>query len=373
LAAAFDVIVIGLGVMGSATLDALARRGLRVLGLDRFEPPHARGSSYGRTRVIREAYFEHPLYVPLVRRAYELWHELERERDVRLFTRTGLLSLGPPEGSVVAGARRSAREHSIAHEELGAEEIQRRWPVLQPPPGTAAIHETRAGLLEVEACIEALLQRAASRGAAWRTGEEVSGWSETPAGVEVRTAHGSHSAGALVISAGSWAGSLLEDLALPLRVERRVVNWFAPVRSAGALRAGHCPIVLWEHVPEKMFYTTPDTGHGVKAALHNDGEATAPDEVRPPAPDDEAALRALLARLMPDANGELLEARTCLYTSTPDGHFLIDRHPSHPQVVLASPCSGHGFKFAPAIGEVVSDMLAGGPAPAPFALARFAR
>jgi sarcosine oxidase len=367
---AFDVIVIGLGVMGSATLDALARRGRRVLGLDRFEPPHARGSSHGRSRVIREAYFEHPLYVPLVRRAYELWHELERDRDARLFTQTGLLSLGPPEGTVVAGARVSARQHAIQHQELEAREIHRRWPVLQVPPDAKAIHETRAGLLAVEPCIEALLQRAAAGGAAWRTRETVRGWTATPAGVEVQTGRGSYSAGALVISAGAWATSLLPGLAVPLRVERRVVHWFAPVRSPGALRAGHCPIVLWEHVPGKMFYTTPDTGDGVKASLHNDGEETSPEEVRPPSADDETASRALLGRLMPDAAGETLDARTCLYTTTPDGHFLVDRHPAHPQVVIASPCSGHGFKFAPAIGELVSDMLAGAQGPAPFAMAR---
>jgi sarcosine oxidase len=373
LAPSFDVAVIGLGVMGSAIADALARRGRRVLGLDRFDPPHARGSSHGRSRVIREAYFEHPLYVPLVRRAYELWHELEREMGARLFTPTGLLSLGPPEGTVVAGARRSAREHHIQHEEVRAEEIRRRWPALRPPPGATAIHETRAGLLAVEACLETLLHRAAARGATLRTREAVLGWSATSDAVEVRTATGTHSAGALVISAGAWAASLLPGLALPLRVERRVVHWFAPARNGGALRGGHCPIVLWEHVPEKMFYTTPDTGHGVKAALHNDGEATAPDEVRPPSAEDEAASRALLARLLPDASGELLEARTCLYTSTPDGHFLVDRHPQHAQVLVASPCSGHGFKFAPAIGECVSDMLEGGrEGPAPFAMARFA-
>ena len=370
MAPAFDVIVIGLGVMGSATADALARRGLRVLGLDRFDPPHDRGSSHGRSRVIREAYFEHPLYVPLVRRAYELWDELEREGDAVLFTRTGLLSLGPPQGTVVAGARRSASEHAIPHEELDAAEIQRRWPALHPPPGTTAIHETRAGLLAVEPCVEALLRRAAANGAALRTREAVRGWTASAKGVEVRTAGGTHAGGALVISAGAWAASLLPGLALPLRVERRVVHWFAPLRNGAALRAGHCPIVLWEHVPDKMFYTTPDTGHGVKCALHNDGGTTRPEEVRPPGAEDEAASRALLERLMPDAAGERLEARTCLYTTTPDGHFVVDRHPEHGNVVIASPCSGHGFKFAPAIGEVVGDMLAGSEGPAPFAMAR---
>jgi len=373
LAPSYDVVVIGLGATGSAAADALARRGRRVLGLDRFAPPHDRGSSHGRSRVIREAYFEHPLYVPLVRRAFELWHELERDAAAALFTQTGLVSIGPPAGAVVAGARRSALEHGIAHEELDAGQIGKRWPVLHPPDGAAGLYEARAGLLAPERCLEALLQRAAAHGAALRTGEPVLGWSASGSGVEVRTAADTFSAGALVVSAGAWATSLLPDLALPLRVERRVVHWFAPARDAGALRAGQCPIVLWEHVPEKMFYTTPDTGEGVKVSLHNDGEPTDADTVRPPSQDDAEAARALLDRIMPAAAGELLDARTCLYTNTPDGHFLVDHHPAHPQVVIASPCSGHGFKFAPAIGELIADLVAEGRSRAdlqPFALAR---
>jgi sarcosine oxidase len=370
LAPSFDVVVIGLGVMGAAAADALAGRGRRVLGLDRFHPPHDRGSSHGRSRVIREAYFEHPLYVPLVRRAYDLWHELERERGAQLFTQTGLLSLGPPDGAVVAGARRSALEHGLWHEELDGGQIRARWSALQVPPGAGGLYEARAGLLSPERCVEALLARAAARGATLRTGEAVERWTASSDGVEVRTPAGTFTAGALVISAGAWATSLLPGLALPLRAERRVVHWFAPARNAGALRAGHCPIVLWESAPGKMFYTTPDTGDGVKASLHNDGETTDPGAVRPPSADDAAAARALLQRLLPDAAGELLDARTCLYTLAPHGHFVVDRHPEHRQVVIASPCSGHGFKFGPAIGELVADMLTGRPAPEPFALGR---
>ena len=360
--------------MGSAAADALARRGRRVLGLDRFAPPHDRGSSHGRTRVIREAYFEHPLYVPLVRRAYTLWHELERDAGATLLTQTGLLSMGPPDGCVVGGARRSAHEHRIAHEELDAAQMRQRWPALRPPKGAAGLYEARAGLLAPERCIDALLRRAAASGADLRSGQTVLGWTASTGSVEVRTAAGTYSAGALVVSAGAWATTLLPDLHLPLRVERRVVHWFAPARDGAALRAGLLPIVLWEHMPDKMFYTTPDTGDGVKASFHNDGEPTDPDAVRPPSAEDAEATRALLTTMMPAAAGELIEARTCLYTNTPDGHFLVDRHPAHPQVVIASPCSGHGFKFAPAIGEVVADLVEHGRSATdvqPFALARF--
>jgi sarcosine oxidase len=194
--------------------------------------------------------------------------------------------------------------------------------------------------------------------------------------VEVRTPAGAVSAGALVVSAGAWASTLLSELALPLTVERQVMYWFAPERDADALRAPRCPIVLWEHAPGSMFYTTPDTGDGVKAALHHGGETTDPGRVREVDADESAAARALLARLLPAAAaGTLRAARTCLYTNTPDGHFLIDRHPAHPQVLLASPCSGHGFKFGPAIGEALADMLTGAPPRfdlSPFALARLA-
>jgi sarcosine oxidase len=372
LAPSCDVVVAGLGVMGSATADALAGRGLRVLGLDRFAPPHGRGSSHGRSRVIREAYFEHPLYVPLVRRAYELWHQLERERGAALFTRTGVLSVGPADGTVVAGARRSAREHGLDHEELDERAIRERWPAVAMPAGASGLFEPRAGLLDPEASVAALLARARGRGAELRRDEPLLSWKASGSGVEVRTPAGVVHAGALVLSAGAWNPALI-GATLPLRVERRIVHWFAPARDAAALRADRCPILLWEHAAGSLFYTAPDLGHGVKAAFHNEGEATDPDEVRPPSAEDERRSRAALEQLLPAAAGALLDARTCLYTLAPDGHFVLDHHPEHPQVLLVSPCSGHGFKFGPAIGELVAELVACGRTRAdlsPFALAR---
>lgn len=360
--------------MGSAAADALARRGRRVLGLDRLAPPHDRGSSHGRTRVIREAYFEHPLYVPLFRRAYELWQELERDSGRTLLRQTGVLSIGPRDGAMLTGTRRSAQAHDIPHQELGPADLRVRWPVLEPPPASAALFESRGGLLFPEACVKALLRRAGGRGAEIVTNQPVIGWSASGRGVEVRAAGARYSAAALIVSAGAWAGSLVPDLALPLTVERQVTHWFAPARDADALRVGRCPVVLWEHEPDRLFYATPDAGDGVKAALHHGGEATSPDDVRPPSPEEGAALHALLARLVPSAAGTLREARTCLYTNTPDGHFVIDRHPAFAQVIIASPCSGHGFKFAPAVGEVLADLVVTGTSRfdlAPFALARF--
>jgi sarcosine oxidase len=360
VAPAYDVVVIGLGAMGSAAADALARRGARVLGLDRFPLLHAHGSSHGRSRVIREAYFEHPLYVPLVRRAYELWHELERDSGQTLFTRTGLVSLGPGDAEVVAGARRSAREHGIAHENLAPAEVRARWPSLLVRDGEEALFETRAGLLDVEGCLHALQERARRHGAILRAAEPVLEWTPEGGGVRVRTAQAAYAAGAAILSAGAWAGTLLPGLALPLQVERQVVHWFAPADGAPRLTAERCPTVLWEHAPGAVYYTTPDTGHGLKGAQHHNGLRVGPDHVAPPSADDERASRALLARLLPSAAGPLLDARTCLYTNTPDGHFLVGRHPVHAQVVLASPCSGHGFKFATALGEILADLAGGG-------------
>ena len=370
----FDAVVIGLGAMGSAAADALARRGARVLGLDRFAPPHPHGSSHGRSRVIREAYFEHPLYVPLVRRAYELWHELEQDSALSLLTRTGLVSLGPRGSEVVAGARRSAEEHAIAHEDLTPREVRARWPALNAADDADALYETRAGLLAVEECLTALQERARASGAVLLADEPALGWSADGSGVAVRTARATYGAGVAVISAGAWAATLLPGLRLPLQVERQVVHWYAPREGAPPLTAARCPIVLWQPDEGGVFYTAPDTGHGLKAALHHGGETTEPGAVPPPTEKDEEVSRALLARLLPTAGGRLLDARTCLYTNAPDGHFVIDRHPDHAQVIVASPCSGHGFKFAPAVGEVLAE-LAQGRRPAfdlaPFSLARF--
>src|SRR5918992_1629494 len=179
----FDVIVVGLGAMGSATLFALSRRGVRALGVDQFAPPHTQGSTHGRTRIIREAYFEHPLYVPLVRRAYELWDDLEREAGRTLFHRTGGLMIGPADGAIVAGARRSAVEHDVQHEMLTADQVRRRWPAYDPPDDHGALFELRAGLLLPEACVEAYLELARRSGAVIRTGERVQSWRADGAGV----------------------------------------------------------------------------------------------------------------------------------------------------------------------------------------------
>lgn len=371
-----DVIVAGLGAMGSAAAWHLAERGQRVLGLDRFAPPHSLGSSHGSSRVIRQAYFEHPLYVPLVRRAYECWRELEQRSGRTLLRRTGGVMIGPPAGIVVGGARASAIEHGLEFEEITAGELRRRFPGFEPPAEVVGIWEPDAGILDPETAIEAQLELARRSGAELRRNEPVLSWKEWPGGVEVTTPRGTYAADQLVIAAGPWLRRLVPDLEVPLEVERVVVFWFLPARATDLFSPERFPIFIWEHAPGLAWYGFPDTGAGVKVGLHYQGEAADPETVeRAVAPGEVERVRALLREWMPAADGPVRDASVCMYTNTPDRHFLIDRHPGHPRVLMASPCSGHGFKFASAIGEVVADLVERGESRfdlAPFRLARFA-
>jgi sarcosine oxidase len=373
----YDVVVAGLGAMGSATAYHLAARGARVLGLDRFAPPHALGSSHGKSRIIREAYFEDPLYVPLVRRAYECWSALERESGRRLFLRTGGLMVGPPDGELVTGAVRSATEHGLPYELLAADAVRRRVPGFLPRVDMVGVWEPRAGLLLPELAIAAQLALAAQRGAVLRTDEPVLAWragGDVDGGVEITTPRGTYRARRLVLALGAWTRALLPELDLPLTVERNAVYWFRPARATPLFAPERFPIFICETAPERLWYGFPDTGDGVKVALHHQGEAADPETVRRTvAPEEVARVRAILEVFMPAAEGPLVDSTVCLYTNTPDRHFLIDAHPAHPAVLIASPCSGHGFKFAPAIGELLA-ALASGETPrfdlAPFRLDR---
>jgi sarcosine oxidase len=347
------------------------------LGLDRFAPPHALGSSHGRSRIIREAYFEDPLYVPLVQRAYELWAELERLAGRTLFVRTGGLMLGPPDGLVVAGALRSARAHGLPHETLSAADVHRRVPGMRVTTDMVGVWEPRAGFLVPEAAIGAHLALARVHGAELHDDEPLTTWRVEGDDVVVTTPRATYRAGHLVLAAGAWLPSLLGAAAPPLVVERVVQHWFRPARASDLYAPSRFPIFIAEYAPGRTWYGFPDVGDGVKAALHHQGEPADPDALRRTvAPDEVAYVHALLRAFMPDADGTHVESAVCMYANTPDEHFVVDRHPAHPQVVIASACSGHGFKFSPAIGELLAD-LALGTAPrfdlAPFRLGRFGR
>ena len=354
----YDVIVAGLGAMGSAAAYHLAGGGRRVLGLDRFQPPHQFGSSHGLTRIIREAYFEHPLYVPLVQRAYELWADLERKSRRPLLLQTGGVMVGLPDGVLVSGARRSAEEHRLAHEILSATELRRRFPVLEPMANMMGVWEPRAGILFPELAIQTHLELASNLGATLQFNEPVLGWEPHGGGVRVITAARPYTAARLLLSTGAWMSGLVDDLKLPLVIERQVLFWFEPRSGPEQFQPERCPVHLWEYAPERFFYGFPDLGHGVKVALHHQGQHTAPDSVCREVDNQEVeAMRQVLRRFVPNADGPLKSATVCMYTNTPDGHFILDWHPSHRSVLIASPCSGHGFKFSAVIGEIAAALL----------------
>jgi sarcosine oxidase len=374
---AYDVIVAGLGAMGSAALHQLARRGHRALGLDRFAPPHSQGSSHGRSRIIREAYYEDPRYVPLVQRAYECWADLEAASGVTVFRRTGGLTFGPAGGELAEGARRSVAMHHLPHELLSAAEIRRRVPALQPDDDMIGVWEPRAGVLAPEAAVAAALDVARRHGAEVRLDTALLGWRAGADHVEVTTDAGTFRAARLVLAVGAWTRQVLAELDLPLAVERNVLLWFTPEPATTDFAPERFPVFLCEYAPGRAWYGFPDMGDGVKLALHHHGGSWDPDHLDREVGDaDVGAVRALAHRYLPGANGALRETATCMYTTTPDGHFIIDRHPVHPHVVIASPCSGHGFKFASVIGEVLADLTEGKAAGfdlSAFALARFRR
>lgn len=375
----FDVIVLGLGGMGSAAACHLARRGQRVLGLEQFGAAHARGSSHGRSRVTRTAYFEHPAYVPLLLRAWDLWRELGSATGEPLLTPTGGLMIGHRDSALVQGSLRSAREHGLPHQLLDAAELRARYPQLNPDPETVALLDEKAGFLDPEASVRAHLSQAAAAGAELRFEEPVTAWSASPsgAGVRVETAAGTYEAAHLVLTPGPWAPSVLADLDLPLKVERQVLYWFEPEGGVERFQPDRFPVYIWETAPGIHFYGFPHQSGppgGVKVAFFHVGRPCTPDSIdRTVALAEIEAMRAAVADHIPGLCGRFLTATTCMYTNTPDGHFVIARHPRHSSVVLASPCSGHGFKFVPVVGEILADLVTRGTTAHPIELFRCER
>jgi sarcosine oxidase len=371
--ATFDVIVCGLGGMGSAAAYHLTARGARVLGLEQFGPAHDQGSSHGRTRVIRQAYYEGPDYVPLLFRAYDLWRALEHESGTPLLIKTGALHVGAPDSEAVAGAARSARTHSIPHEMLTADEIRKRYPVLRPHPDQVGLFEYEAGILPPERCVTSYLDLARRRGADLRFRERVASWRATPDGVTVRTAAGTYDAGTFVVTAGPWMMQVLADLGLPLQVTRAVVYWFAPRAHPDEL--ARLPVYIWETGGTYAYGFPYMESQGLKCGFHRAyDEVTTPETIRRDVGnDEEARMRAHLAAFMPDAAGDALSWSTCMYTNTPDYHFIIDRHPAHEHVIFAGGFSGHGFKFASVVGEVLANLALQGTAGQSIELFRLRR
>jgi sarcosine oxidase len=360
----YDAIVVGLGGMGSAAACHLASRGRKVLGLERHAPAHDRGSSHGESRIIRQAYFEGAEYVPLLFRAYQLWEDLERETGEDLMTLCGGLFIGPEDGELVSGSVASADEHGLPYEILDSPELKRRFPVFEPGPETVAIFEKQAGFVRPERTVRAHLDRASSLGAELRFGERVLSWEATDSGVRVRTEGGVYEAGRLVVAAGAWAGELLSDLGLPLEVTRQILFWFRPRGGVEAFAPERLPIWIYEPDDGNMFYSFPavDGADNVKAAFFRAaGTPADPNTIDREVHDDEVEfIRGYLGRHVPAMDGELVAARTCMYTNTPDQHFVVSTHPDHPQVAVAAGFSGHGYKFCSVIGEILADLALDG-------------
>jgi sarcosine oxidase len=359
----YDVIVAGVGGMGSAAVAELAARGARVLGLERSSIPHDTGSSHGVNRIIRLAYAEDPRYVPLLRRAYLRWQDLAERLGETILVTTGGLDIGAPDSETVAGAMTSAREHDLAHEVLDAAEIQARFPGLELPDELVGVYQPDGGFVLSERAIAGHAALALQAGAEIHGHEPVLGWEAQDGGVVVRTAVAEYRARRLIISAGAWVGKLVRALA-PLAVpERRVLLW-AGTKRPQRFTPQALPVFILD-VDEGLFYGFPEYGiPGLKIGEMRQGSRQVdPDDWDRSRiePGDEALLRSALSRYLPQANGPTLSLRTCMFTMTPDEHFIIDTLPHVPQVVIVSPCSGHGFKFSTVVGEIAADLaLEGG-------------
>jgi sarcosine oxidase len=355
----YDVIVVGVGGMGSAALWQLAQRGKRVLGLERFDIPHAMGSSHGVTRIIRLPYHESPAYVPLLRRAYELWRDLEKASRSELLVLTGSLDASRETESPFQGALQSARLHGIEHQILSGREVNVRFPGYRLPADFAALYQPQGGFIASERAIVSHVNAAQERGAEIHAREPVLHWQARPGGegVIVTTDHGRYEAASLILASGAWMGELvpvLKNKALP---ERQVLAWLQPQQPE--LFTPHRFPVFNIQVDEGRYYGLPVYEvPGFKfGRYHHLGESGPVDSIRrEPDSRDETLLRSFAEKYFPLGSGPTMALRSCFFTNTPDEHFIVDFHPEHPQVILASPCSGHGYKFCSVMGEILADL-----------------
>ncbi|MEM8947042.1 MAG: N-methyl-L-tryptophan oxidase [Planctomycetota bacterium] len=345
----YEAIVLGAGGVGSAALWHLAQRGIRAVALDRFPPPHSYGSSHGQSRIIRQAYFEHPEYVPLVLEAYRLWDELSQHLDQPLYHQQGVLQIGPADGEVVAGVIQAAEQHNLSIDRLSPQEIETRWPTLRVPEDAIGVFESQAGYLLVEQCVDAHLHAALGAGAEVHSPVEVFSWQPGPP-VSVQTSEGHYTADRLIITSGAWSGQLLEGLSLELTVLRKSLFWLTP--DAGTLaRLDGLPCFLFD-LPDGVFYGMPPIDErGVKIAEHSGGQPVDDPLLvsRKVDPED-------LQRVRDFTKQQFAAHSVCLYTMSEDGHFVVDRHPDHEHIVFAAGLSGHGFKFSSVLGQAMADI-----------------
>ncbi|MCA9290758.1 MAG: N-methyl-L-tryptophan oxidase [Phycisphaerales bacterium] len=358
----YDVIVVGVGIMGAVSAAALARRGVRVLGLDRYDIPNHRGGSHGDTRMFRLCYYEHPDYVPLLRAAFDGWHATQQHTGRRLFHQTGGLYMAAAGREFVEAARTAAARHGIDHEMLDHATMAARYPQFRLPEDHIGLYEPCAGVLYAERAVSTFAELACRAGAELRAHEPATAWTADGSGATVTTHRGTFRARRLVFAGGGWSSAIMRDAGLPVTVTRQVLGWVWPLRP-GRFELGVCPAWAIDTPDGTPWYGFPlvDGAPGFKLAHHYPAVPTTPDTVdRAITAADEADFRPCLERFIPDANGPLLGIRTCLYANTPDAHFIIDRHPAHANVTIATGFSGHGFNFAPVVGEIVADLATTG-------------
>jgi sarcosine oxidase len=358
----YDVAVVGLGGMGSAILAHCAARGASVIGVEQFRPAHDLGSSHGKTRMIRKAYFEDPAYVPLVLRAYELWRELERASGETILRLTGVLSVGEESSEIIQGTRRAAIQHDLALESLSKREVKTRYPTLELWQDEAALFEPDGGVLDPERAVRAHLRIAESNRGKARFGVAMESWQANDRGFELSLSDGTRiSAGKLVLSLGPWFQETLGILGVRVRVQRNIQAWFSAATDTYDAPGFPPFLVDREGLPAPL-YGFPDFGDGIKAAFHGFGDLTDAKHIDRGIDDarDVQPIARALEEWMPGATGTFREAKPCMYTLTPDEHFVIDHHPDHANLVLCGGFSGHGFKFAPVVGEIATDLALDG-------------
>lgn len=357
---AYDYVVLGLGAMGSSAFYTLTKRSVKVCGIEQFNVAHDRGSSHGETRIIRKAYFEHPDYIPLLDRAYELWEDLERVAGERLFVKCPLIVAGKPNAEVIKGLELCYSRYDLPHERWTAEQARQRYPQFQLPDDFVIYLDPIAGFLHPEKCVQTQVDLAQKLGGTVYADERVLSWNEDNGGIHVKTDRREIVSEKLIITAGAWASRELASLKLPLNVWRRVVFWY-DAKNLVEFDQDHFPIFYVES-DSRGFYGFPANESGLKVAEHTTPQIISdPDKVnRSLEPADEPPILEFLSQFLPQLQPRRLKFSVCLYTMSPDGNFIIDRHPYHSNVVLAAGFSGHGFKFATVVGEILSDLVMSG-------------
>jgi len=353
-----DVIIIGLGAMGSASSYYLSKEGVDVIGFDTYKPPHSIGSSHGETRIIREAYHEGTSYVPIVKRAYDLWEDMNKESGENLISQFGGIILGN-NGDHIKKALKSAEKYNIPIDQLNSSQIKDQFPVLNPPLNFTGLYEKRSGAVFPEKSISFMHQQAKKNGARLFYDEKVLGWKRKSNSFQVETNKGTYLTQKLILSSGAWIKNLVPDLNLPIKIERQVLFWLEPKKNKDLFQTEFLPNTGWDLDSGHEFYTQPMMENkGFKVAKHHDGEFILPENLdRETKEEDIVTIRSFLEEYIPDANGKILDSKVCIYTDTPDLDFILDFSPVDENIIICSPCSGHGFKFTPAIGEICTKMI----------------